>query len=510
MILRIQVEPPKGNPYEFLHGGPVVTIGRDPAAELHFDGPAQDNVSWEHARITLTDKAATLSDLGSTNGTFLNNSADRIKTCALRVGDVLRLGQNGPRLRILELALAAQPTVAPAEPRRPPRYAAAPAANSPSYTRQLLVQTQSRNRTTLAALSAIFLLLLLLIGTVIWLLNRQVDQVAARHEDTHRTVGEVKERQAIADKKLDELAADVRGVATKMDDFNEKQVKERAEDQKRFDKVIDLAVREAARLTNEAQADMRRMLERGQQPDPRKQPVGNLYALNKALGGDAASTPEEQPLEFKPGMLLSLRKRNSSNLKGVDYENIALVRITPESLILHLIEDRNVEIKMEDIETIFVKNQMYQFNQVTKNFESGVVHYRLDRSSATFARLPKMEEDLSLNERGETQGERNVRCFVHRAGSGLVLSLPKGAFGSLSFEAKALREIITNKGVYVWSDEQRDYVFRGHLEIAKELEAERQKKSKEQYDADWQKRVQAYQAVTERIRAARRYWWGWW
>ncbi|MBI2949818.1 MAG: FHA domain-containing protein [Verrucomicrobia bacterium] len=91
------------------------------------DHPIHDeSISGVHCEITLADGSASVIDLGSTNGTFLNS--ERIEGAALNAGDVLRLGnvemvyqEEGPA-RIAHRASAA--------PLRPvPRIGAAPASD---------------------------------------------------------------------------------------------------------------------------------------------------------------------------------------------------------------------------------------------------------------------------------------------------------------------------------------------------------------------------------------------
>jgi serine protease Do len=72
-------------------------IGRDPSCDLKFD-PNDDLVSRRHAKITYSasDPADyTIEDLGSRNGTFINNQ--RIfGPVKLNCGDLVRLGPGGP------------------------------------------------------------------------------------------------------------------------------------------------------------------------------------------------------------------------------------------------------------------------------------------------------------------------------------------------------------------------------------------------------------------------------
>jgi DNA-binding winged helix-turn-helix (wHTH) protein len=63
-------------------------IGRDPAALIWVDSSA---VSRRHARIVVTDGGAMLEDLGSKNGTFLNDCRLESPT-SLRDGDTIRIG----------------------------------------------------------------------------------------------------------------------------------------------------------------------------------------------------------------------------------------------------------------------------------------------------------------------------------------------------------------------------------------------------------------------------------
>jgi pSer/pThr/pTyr-binding forkhead associated (FHA) protein/S1-C subfamily serine protease len=74
-----------------------ITIGRDPACDLKFD-PDNDLVSRRHAKITVSasDPADyTIEDLGSRNGTFVNNQ--RIfGPVKLNCCDLVRLGPGGP------------------------------------------------------------------------------------------------------------------------------------------------------------------------------------------------------------------------------------------------------------------------------------------------------------------------------------------------------------------------------------------------------------------------------
>jgi S1-C subfamily serine protease len=110
MKLCIQaVDFPKKPVYEF--DGPTVTMGRDGACNLPLKGTT--NVSGRHAQIALTPDGAFLTDLASTNGTFLNDRRIEGRK-KLRKGDYFRLGQTGPGFQIIELDLTSAAPLSPA------------------------------------------------------------------------------------------------------------------------------------------------------------------------------------------------------------------------------------------------------------------------------------------------------------------------------------------------------------------------------------------------------------
>ena len=66
-----------------------VIIGRDPGSHMVIDHPS---VSGRHARIRQENKSLYLSDLGSTNGTFVNE--DKVVDCQLAHQDWIRIGKH--------------------------------------------------------------------------------------------------------------------------------------------------------------------------------------------------------------------------------------------------------------------------------------------------------------------------------------------------------------------------------------------------------------------------------
>jgi pSer/pThr/pTyr-binding forkhead associated (FHA) protein len=64
-----------------------ITIGRSPTNNIFV---RDKNVSRVHCQIVVSDGAVTLTDLQSTNGTFVNN--ERSTECVLKVSDLIRVG----------------------------------------------------------------------------------------------------------------------------------------------------------------------------------------------------------------------------------------------------------------------------------------------------------------------------------------------------------------------------------------------------------------------------------
>ena len=64
-----------------------ITIGRSPTNNIFV---RDRNVSRVHCQIVVSNGSVTLTDLQSTNGTFVNN--ERATECALKVSDLIRVG----------------------------------------------------------------------------------------------------------------------------------------------------------------------------------------------------------------------------------------------------------------------------------------------------------------------------------------------------------------------------------------------------------------------------------
>jgi len=118
----------------FEHCGPAIHIGRAQGCDLAFRADLAHQVSREHARIDLAVQGASVRDLNSTNGTFLNDQrVDGV--LPLQVGDRIRLGHSGPVLKIRAIDLSTDQ----------PRPGYRPVI---SMTRQMLISLQKREQQT--------------------------------------------------------------------------------------------------------------------------------------------------------------------------------------------------------------------------------------------------------------------------------------------------------------------------------------------------------------------------
>jgi cell division protein FtsL len=79
-----------------------VRIGRDPSFELTIAGEGAGVVSGTHAILEHDGKGWQLTDLGSRNGTYLNDTrlAADVRT-PVAIGAVIRLGETGPQFRVV-------------------------------------------------------------------------------------------------------------------------------------------------------------------------------------------------------------------------------------------------------------------------------------------------------------------------------------------------------------------------------------------------------------------------
>jgi hypothetical protein len=137
--LLVQQGPRAGQSFDL--NKPIVTLGREVGNDIVLEDP---QVSRHHARLTLATGGYVIEDLGSTNGTFINEQR-LMGTRPITPGDKLRLGDNvvlsvtgslGAGETVVGYGQAQAPTVSPSfgAPPPPPSSFGAPPSPPPSFS----------------------------------------------------------------------------------------------------------------------------------------------------------------------------------------------------------------------------------------------------------------------------------------------------------------------------------------------------------------------------------------
>jgi serine phosphatase RsbU (regulator of sigma subunit) len=85
--MRLRITPAEGDPFDYVLERDSVTVGRSSTADLALSDPF---LSRHHARLTRRNEQLLVEDLGSRNGTFVNDLPVQGLT-AVKPGDVIRL-----------------------------------------------------------------------------------------------------------------------------------------------------------------------------------------------------------------------------------------------------------------------------------------------------------------------------------------------------------------------------------------------------------------------------------
>ncbi len=80
----------------------AITFGRNTNCQVSYDPEKEDLVSRNHLKITPQGEAFLLTDLNSSNGTFVNDKQVTTEPVTLNAGDTVQLGKGGPKF-IFEL-----------------------------------------------------------------------------------------------------------------------------------------------------------------------------------------------------------------------------------------------------------------------------------------------------------------------------------------------------------------------------------------------------------------------
>lgn len=88
--------PQKGEDFRLREGKNA--LGSEPASEVVLRDPA---VSGRHASINYKEGTFVITDLDSTNGTFLNGNAEPVARVELKDNDVIRVGETALKFKCL-------------------------------------------------------------------------------------------------------------------------------------------------------------------------------------------------------------------------------------------------------------------------------------------------------------------------------------------------------------------------------------------------------------------------
>ena len=167
-----------------------IGCGRHPLSDLRFEPDKDLDVSAKHAAVLRSGERYVLRDLGSRNGTFVNNR--KVETdYELADGDVMRFGIHGPEVEFRVSHEGAEqvieavrvPTVAPAPgrpgaPGRPPPSKQVVARDRPSATSVLRAQVSAQRARYRALLIALGVVVAGAVVVVLWQGRTAEHQVA--------------------------------------------------------------------------------------------------------------------------------------------------------------------------------------------------------------------------------------------------------------------------------------------------------------------------------------------
>jgi S1-C subfamily serine protease len=223
----------------------VISIGRHPLNDLRFDPERDPDASSKHAEIRILGDKATLHDLDSTNGTFVNGQRIAGER-ALFDGDLMSFGREGPAVEFHAAAAVAAPEKTRASASSAPAAAAAPAEAAPARpsvprrdtTARIADAVQEQTGTLRKMVVGLGVLVIVGAGVAYMIVNRasanaqaRVDELLKRNDSLsatfEKTVGSMKGRVAGLDsalaaskKESDQIRSRIKGEMEKGRDAN--------------------------------------------------------------------------------------------------------------------------------------------------------------------------------------------------------------------------------------------------------------------------------------------------
>jgi hypothetical protein len=516
--------------FDFEHVGSSLAIGRNPAGELVLEQDAAESVvSWDHARIDLSPREATLTDLRSTNGTY-RNGAPVSGTVPLWPNDAVRFGQTGPVLTIKMIDLTPAAVRDGVRFAPPPIPVAAPAVltgakrklQKPvvSETRGIALQAvqdlmaqqeeqraaHARHRRALTTVALVALLLFLLLGGGLLWHSGKLDRLWARTgkiEDDLTDLGQQMRQQA-------ESTADHFGR------IEQEQAVKRDKDHKELMAKVDAAeqvmAQEAAKLrigVDQLKKDLGATLDdlnRRLTAKPNDMPA----AADPRPAAPRAAAARPAP-RIEPGMKMDVVLKK----KDVYYTGV-LLGISGTEVTLQTNPNAGAKpskFDIKDVQAFQTRDGMFALNEDTQMFEPALTYFRFNPSSKLFERSDD-PDDATLAQDAQILGPVNaVKALlaVPRDGQWTIgLPLPASkAPGAIP--AYHLKEIVTAKGVYTYDDARQDYTYKSHYQLATEAKEKRDEYWRQVDEKQYERRKEVYGLVTDRFRALAPYYWRrWW
>lgn len=183
----------------------LISLGRNPDNDVVFDRDQDRMVSGRHAEIFIENGKLHIRDLGSTNGTFINDvritSARRLSR-----GDIVRLGDSGAELqaRLLDAGMSSMPSMPSSISETPKKYVGEHTLRR--VVMDAVLQERSSNRVKIAALAGGILLVGVLGVIFFWKgqrdLSQKSDQFAALEDEVQKTRNTVDELAQASEKNL--------------------------------------------------------------------------------------------------------------------------------------------------------------------------------------------------------------------------------------------------------------------------------------------------------------------
>jgi hypothetical protein len=506
--------------FDVEHVGPALAVGRNPAGDVVLEEDAAESVvSWDHVRIDLSPREATLTDLRSTNGTY-RNGAPVTGTVPLWPNDVIRLGKSGPALTVTEIDLTPAPPLPagvvppplpvarPARTKRPPITVSSAVVELRETREELRSHqaAQTRHRWALTAVSvAAAICFLLLAGGLLWH-SGKLDRLGAR-------TGKIEDSMTVLGEQMRQQADDT---ANHFGKIERDVVAQKAADDERTQKIDAVAQQVIAQ---EAKA-------RGGLAKLKNELGASVDDLNRRLTDKPLGAPPQEPApppvttkragpRIEPGMKMDVIMKLNLNtvytgiLLGIDGTNVRLQTLDLAGAKPTLLDLR----KVQAFQTL---DGMFSLNDATGEFEPAVTYFRFNRSSKEFERTDSGSQMPVLAEDAQILGPSSaVRALWARGPSGeWCVGLPlSGGQSPASIPAYHFNQIITAKGLYTFDGPTQDFVYKAHSQLAAEAKEKRDEYWRQVDEKEWQRRKEAYQLATDRFTGlasyAGRSWWWW-